>query len=57
MAVTNAGAFTITWPGTVLWPGGSSPSGLTASGTDLFTFYTFNGGTSYYGFLIGYDLS
>jgi len=36
----------------VKWPGGSAPS-LTASGTDILTFTTFDGGTQWYGFAAG----
>ncbi len=42
----NFGAFTPTWPATVLWSGGTEPT-WTASGTDIIGFY-YNG-TNYYG--------
>jgi len=44
--ITNAGAFVITWPATVKWPGGSQPS-WTASGTDVVTMLSFDGGTTW----------
>ena len=36
----------------VKWPGGTGPT-LTASGTDILTFTTFDGGTQWYGFAAG----
>jgi len=46
LKLVNGAAFTPTWPGTVLWVGGTEPS-WTASGTDIAAFYW--DGTSYYG--------
>lgn len=46
LELTNAGAYTITWPASVTWPGGSPPD-LTASGVDVLTFYTRDGGTTW----------
>jgi hypothetical protein len=61
----NASAFTlkiiqgstaraITWPSSVDWAGGTAPT-LTATnnGVDIFTFFTLDGGTTYYGFTAG----
>ena len=40
----------ITWPGSVVWPGGDVPTQtLTAAATDSYVFETFNGGTTWYG--------
>tara|TARA_R110002110_G_scaffold348318_2_gene558508 strand:- start:276 stop:1124 length:849 start_codon:yes stop_codon:yes gene_type:complete len=36
----------------VKWPGGTAPT-VTASGTDIITFTTFDGGTQWYGFAAG----
>lgn len=44
----NAGAYTITWPGTVNWPGGVEPA-WTAAGTDFVLFWTDDNGTIVYG--------
>ena len=55
LALTNGGAFTLTWPGIVNWPGGIAPV-LTSSGVDILVFYTYDGGISYYGFLTGRDM-
>ena len=54
--MVNAGAYAITWPASIDWAGGSNPI-LTSSGTDVLTFFTFNGGTSYYGFVVGKNMS
>jgi len=51
VALTNGGGvYTVTWPGAVLWAGGTEPS-LAASGTDILTFYTYDSGTTWYGAL------
>ena len=44
----NAGAHTITWPGTVDWPSGTEPS-WTAAGTDFVILFSEDGGTTIYG--------
>ena len=48
LRLTNGGNYTMTWPGSVDWPGGSAPS-LTSSGVDMLVFVTDNGGTTWYG--------
>lgn len=45
LELTNGGAFTISWPSAVKWPGGVAPT-LTSSGTDVLTFYTRDSGTT-----------
>lgn len=46
--LTGAGSFTVTWPSSVKWAGGSAPTvTTTASRMDLFNFYY--DGTNYYG--------
>jgi hypothetical protein len=48
---------TITWPGGVDWAGGSPPSVTAGSAkVDVYTFFTFDGGTTWYGFQPGADL-
>jgi hypothetical protein len=42
----------VTWPGSVVWPGGVAPT-LSASGTDILTFFSRDGGTTWYGFMAG----
>jgi hypothetical protein len=56
LTTVNAGAYVITWPVSVDWVGGIAPV-LTSSGTDVLTFFTFDGGTTYYGFVVGKNLS
>lgn len=47
LVLTNAGSYTITWPESFKWADGAPPS-LMASGIDVITFFTVNGGTTYY---------
>lgn len=49
--------YTVTWPSSVQWPGGTAPT-LTDSAAlqvdvDLFIFYTKNGGSTWFGFTAG----
>lgn len=50
LILTNGGAYTVTWPASVRWEGGEAPE-LTASGEDLLTFLTPDGGGTWYGVL------
>lgn len=50
--LTNAGAYTITWPSSVKWASGSAPT-LTAAGRDVLGFLTHDGGTTWSGFVLG----
>ena len=48
---------TITWPGSVDWAGGSAPSVTSGSGkVDIYTFFTVDGGTIWYGFQAGAEM-
>ncbi len=50
--LTNDGTAgrSITWPVSVKWPGGAIPiRTVAANRTDIFTFFTTNGGTNWYG--------
>ena len=48
---------TITWPGAVDWAGGSAPAVTSGSAkVDIYTFFTVDGGTIWYGFQAGADL-
>ena len=48
---------TITWPASVDWAGGSAPSVTSGSAkVDVYTFFTVDGGTIWYGFQPGADL-
>lgn len=46
LELTNPGAHTITWPGAATWPNGAPPA-FTASGVDVITAYTRDGGTTW----------
>jgi hypothetical protein len=54
--MVNAGAHIITWPANIDWVGGTAPI-LTSAGTDVLTFFTFDGSTTYYGFVVGKNMS
>jgi hypothetical protein len=54
--LTNGGAFTTLWPTSVKWASATAPS-LTASGVDILVFTTIDGGTTWYGFVAGLDMS
>jgi hypothetical protein len=50
----GTGSRTVTWPGSVKWPGGVAPVLTTAAGKiDVVTLITYDGGTSYLGFVGG----
>jgi hypothetical protein len=55
LELTNGGAFTVTYPASVDFPGGTAPT-LTASGVDQLVFTTRDGGTTYFGFVAGLDI-
>jgi hypothetical protein len=55
LALTNGGAFTITYPASVDFVGGVAPT-LTAAGLDLLVFLTYDGGTTYLGLVAGLDI-
>ena len=56
LVLENGGAYTITWPTGVLWANGNAPT-LTTSGKDILVFYTYDTGTTYYGFLSAANMS
>jgi hypothetical protein len=55
LELTNGGAFAITWPPAVDWPGGTAPT-LTTAGKDMLVFTTRDAGTTWYGFVSGLDI-
>jgi hypothetical protein len=55
LELTNGGAFTVTYPASVDFPGGTAPT-LTAAGVDQLVFTTRDGGTTYFGFVAGLDI-
>lgn len=54
--LTDGGSQTVNWPASVDWSSGIAPT-LTASGVDILTFTTIDGGTTWYGFIAGADMS
>jgi hypothetical protein len=53
----GTGSRTATWPGTVDWVGGTAPTLTgTAASVDIFTFFTHDAGTTWYGFTVGLDV-
>jgi len=55
LELTNGGSAAITW-GSIRWPGGSAPT-LQASGVDVISLYTRDGGTTWRGALMQGDSS
>tara|TARA_R110002096_G_scaffold323250_1_gene517405 strand:+ start:8 stop:586 length:579 start_codon:yes stop_codon:yes gene_type:complete len=48
LVLTNGGSQTVNWPASVDWPAATAPA-LTASGVDILTFWTIDGGTIWHG--------
>ena len=48
LVITNGGAFTVTWPASVKWAGGSAPT-FSAAGIDVVTLLTVDGGSTWLG--------
>ena len=57
LKVTAGGTHTLSWPASVDWPGGTAPDAPASGETDVFVFYTVDGGTNWYGFQAGDALS
>lgn len=53
--LTNGGSQTVNWPASVDWAAATAPT-LTASGVDILSFVTVDGGTTWYGFTAGLDM-
>jgi hypothetical protein len=53
LKVTSSAAITITWPASVDWSGGGAPASPGSGETAIYSFYTVDGGTTYYGFDLG----
>ena len=54
----GTGSRTITWPSSVDWASATAPTLSTgAADVDVFVFFTIDGGTIYYGFTAGQDMS
>lgn len=60
LELTNGGAFTISWSASfgtnvIDWAGGTQPT-LTAAGKDVLGFYTYDGGATWIGLVLGKDV-
>jgi len=53
LKVTPSATITITWTAAVDWAGGTAPDAPASGETDVFVFFTIDGGTTYYGFQAG----
>jgi hypothetical protein len=53
LKVTPSATITQTWPASVDWPSATAPTATASGETDVFVFYTQDGGTTYYGFQSG----
>jgi len=53
LKVTPSSTVTLTWPSSVDWGNGTAPEAPESGATNIYTFYTTDGGTTYYGFLAG----
>ena len=55
--IQDATARTITWPASVDWNASTAPVLSTTNNyCDIFGFFTFDGGTTYYGFVLGQNM-
>ena len=52
----SGGTATTNWPSSIQWANGAAPT-LTANGKDILVFYTYDGGSTYYGFLSANNIS
>lgn len=53
--LTNGGSATVNWWSGVKWAGGTAPT-LTTSGRDVLGFFTYDGGTTWTGLVLGKDV-
>lgn len=53
LKVSPSATVTVTWPASVDWAGGTAPDAPASGETDVYAFYTQDGGTTYYGFQAG----
>lgn len=51
--VTPSATVTVTWPASVTWAGGTAPDAPSSGETDVYTFFTTDGGTTWLGFQAG----
>jgi len=53
LKVTPSATVTVTWPASVDWAAATAPDAPASGATNVYSFYTQDGGTTYYGFLAG----
>ena len=53
LRIQPQGTTPISWPASVDWAGGTAPTAPASGETDVYAFYTQDGGTTYYGFQAG----
>lgn len=53
LRITAGGTHTLTWPASVDWAGGAAPDAPASGETDVYAFWTTDGGTTWYGHLAG----
>jgi hypothetical protein len=54
---SGSSGYTHTWPSSVDWPGSSAPDNTIPSGNvNIYGFFTYNNGSTWYGFLSGEDM-
>ena len=53
LKVTPSATIAITWPSSVEWPSGTAPAAPASGETDVYTFFTTDGGSTYYGNQVG----
>ena len=53
LKVAPTATVAITWPSSVKWAGGTAPSAPANGEKDVYSFFTLDGGTTYYGFQAG----
>ena len=53
--LTNGGSATVNWWSGTKWTSGTAPT-LTSSGRDVLGFFTYDGGTTWSGFVLGLDV-
>ena len=57
LVIVNGGAFTVSWP-SAKWSGGTPPTVTSGAGkTDIYTFITYDGGTTLFGNVVGQNFS
>jgi hypothetical protein len=57
LKVTPSATVTLTWPSSVDWAGGTAPDAPANAAVNVYTFYTQDGGITWFGFLAGAAMS